>query len=41
MTYLKNEEKNQKISLNLIFQATKDGQNSSDFHKNVMEYLQF
>ena len=32
-TYLKTEENSKKLSLNLIYQATKDGQNSSDFHK--------
>ena len=35
LTYLKKEEnsKNKKISLNLLYQGTKDGGNTSDFHK--------
>ena len=35
LTKFKNEKKykNKKISLNLLFKATRDGQNSSDFHK--------
>ena len=32
LTYLKKEENSKKISLNLLYQATKDGENSSDFH---------
>ena len=34
ITYLKSNSKNKKISLNLIFQATRDGKNASDFHQN-------